>query len=327
MCGILLLALATILSGAAYGQFTSFAFTGTGTGSIPDGTATTPPAFGAPRTVSFTVSGLPFNVRNVAVSMDLSHSWIGDLEAVLAAPGGSPAVYIFSRVGSLSATGFGDDSDLAGVYTFADAQSYGDLWAAAASVGGTSVVPSGNYRASSPGGSPGGGVIGNFSILFAGLTPAQANGTWTLTFRDASLGNTGSVASATLGIGVGPTVTGLTPMTGSTSGGTAVVISGSNFDPAGTTVTFGGVAAAGLVTPTQIQVSSPPHGAGTVDVTVTTAYGSFTLLGGFTYTSNSGGGDDGDDGGCSTGEQVSPWWLLMLALGALALRPRGRCST
>lgn len=221
----LLLALATILSGAAYGQFTSIAFTGTGTGSIPDGTATTPPAFGAPRTVSFTVSGLLFNVRNVAVSMDLSHSWIGDLEAVLEAPGGSPAVYIFSRVGSLSATGFGDDSDLDGVYTFADAQSYGDLLAAAAAVGGTSVVPSGNYRASSPDGSPGGGVIGNFSILFAALTPAQAHGTWAWTFRDASLGNTGSVASATLGIGVGPTVTGLAPMTGSTSGGTAVVIS------------------------------------------------------------------------------------------------------
>ncbi|MCQ3951611.1 MAG: hypothetical protein DPW14_17560, partial [Planctomycetes bacterium] len=120
--------------------------------------------------MSFTVSGLPFNVRNVAVSMDLSHSWIGDLEAVLAAPGGSPAVYIFSRVGSLSATGFGDDSDLAGVYTFADAQSYGDLWAAAASVGGTSVVPSGNYRASSPGGSQ--------YIVYAAPFTDPVRGTW-----------------------------------------------------------------------------------------------------------------------------------------------------
>ena len=308
------------------GAQTAYSFTGTGTGPIQDGTATTPPAYGAATTVSFAVSGLPLNVKNVGLSFNMSHTWVGDLEVVLRAPGGSPGVFIFSRVGATTATGFGDDSDLGGTYSFGDVSSGADFWAAAATASGAAVIPAGTYRASTPGGAPGGGAIGSIDPLFAGLTPAQANGTWTLSFRDASLGQTGTVTSAAIVIFVGPTIAGLTPPTGGTAGGTAIIISGSNFDPAGTSVTVGGVAAAGLVTQTQIQISSPPHAAGTVDVVVTTAYGSSVLAGGFTYTSSSSGSSDGGDngGGCSTATASSPL-LPVLALAVLlgfALRKR-----
>jgi IPT/TIG domain len=70
-----------------------------------------------------------------------------------------------------------------------------------------------------------------------------------------------------------PVVTGVAPASGSTAGGTLVMVTGSGFTGAVTAV-FGGVPGAGLnvVSDTQLTVTSPP-GAGTVDVTVTTTAG------------------------------------------------------
>ena len=70
-----------------------------------------------------------------------------------------------------------------------------------------------------------------------------------------------------------PRVTGLSPSAGSTSGGSAVTITGSGFTGA-TSVSFGTTAAASLSvsSDTTIQVTAPA-GAGTVDVTVTTSAG------------------------------------------------------
>ena len=71
-----------------------------------------------------------------------------------------------------------------------------------------------------------------------------------------------------------PSVTGVTPGSGTTAGGTLVTVSGTDLTGA-TSVTFGGLAATGLtpVSATTLQVTSPAHAAGPVDVRVTTPAG------------------------------------------------------
>ena len=70
-----------------------------------------------------------------------------------------------------------------------------------------------------------------------------------------------------------PTVTAVSPAMGSTLGGTAVVIAGTNLTGA-TAVNFGGTAATfTVVSATQITATSPAHAVGAVDVTVTTPGG------------------------------------------------------
>jgi len=81
-------------------------------------------------------------------------------------------------------------------------------------------------------------------------------------------------------------VTGVSPGSGTTAGGTVVTITGTDLGGA-TTVSFGG--AAGKITSdtgTQITVTSPP-GQGTVDITVTTPSGTsvVTRADKFTYVS------------------------------------------
>jgi hypothetical protein len=72
-----------------------------------------------------------------------------------------------------------------------------------------------------------------------------------------------------------PTVSSVSPSSGSTAGGTQVTITGTNLSGA-TAVDFGSVAATGVSVNsagTQITATSPAGSAGTVDVTVTTAGG------------------------------------------------------
>ncbi len=71
-----------------------------------------------------------------------------------------------------------------------------------------------------------------------------------------------------------PTVTSITPTSGSTAGGTSVTITGTNFT-SGATVMFGTVAATAVTynSPTYITAISPAESAGTVNVTVTTTGG------------------------------------------------------
>ena len=86
--------------------------------------------------------------------------------------------------------------------------------------------------------------------------------------------------------GPAPTVSSISPNSGSTSGGTAVTITGTNF-LAGATVSIGGAAATGVnvTSSTTINAVTPAHAAGTVSVTVTNTDGqSGTLANSFTYT-------------------------------------------
>ncbi|QRY64854.1 putative Ig domain-containing protein (plasmid) [Ensifer sp. PDNC004] len=84
-----------------------------------------------------------------------------------------------------------------------------------------------------------------------------------------------------------PTITGLTPSTGSTAGGQSVTITGTNFIGV-SAVTFGGTAATTFTvdSATQITAIAPARTAGPADVTVTTVDNtSVTRANGYTYGS------------------------------------------
>lgn len=81
-----------------------------------------------------------------------------------------------------------------------------------------------------------------------------------------------------------PTATSIAPTSGTTAGGTAVVLTGTDF-VAGATVTVGGAAATvGTVTATTVAFTTPAHAAGAVDVVVRNPDGQTdTLAAAFTY--------------------------------------------
>lgn len=82
-----------------------------------------------------------------------------------------------------------------------------------------------------------------------------------------------------------PTITDISPATGSIAGGTAVTITGTEF-ATGATVTFGGESATDIVvvSATEITCVTPAHAAGAVDVVVTnTDTGAVTAVAGYTY--------------------------------------------
>jgi hypothetical protein len=86
-----------------------------------------------------------------------------------------------------------------------------------------------------------------------------------------------------------PTLTALSPASGSVDGGTTVLLTGSGFQldsPGPSTVTFGGAAASSVSVLSDLELScvTPPGAPGTaVDVAVANANGAATLLAAFTY--------------------------------------------
>jgi glucose/arabinose dehydrogenase len=95
----------------------------------------------------------------------------------------------------------------------------------------------------------------------------------------------GYSANATLYRLVGaPTVTGINPPSGSGAGGTPVTISGTNFQ-SGALVSIGGAtpSSVAIVDSHTITAVTGAHAPSTVDVMVTTAAGSATMTGGYTY--------------------------------------------
>jgi len=80
-------------------------------------------------------------------------------------------------------------------------------------------------------------------------------------------------------------VTSVSPTSGGTTGGTRVTIAGTGFQ-SGASVTFGGTAATSVTVSSSnsITARTPPHAAGTVNVTVTNPNAqSATLVNGYTY--------------------------------------------
>ncbi|TAM83908.1 MAG: hypothetical protein EPN47_03605 [Acidobacteria bacterium] len=94
--------------------------------------------------------------------------------------------------------------------------------------------------------------------------------------------------------GAAPAMKSIVPDTAPPSGGTVVIINGSNFSSSTQAVppsiSFGGVPAANvkIVSSSQLSVTVPPHSSGSVSVQITTAGGlSSSLPGAFTYTASS----------------------------------------
>lgn len=81
-----------------------------------------------------------------------------------------------------------------------------------------------------------------------------------------------------------PTVSAVTPNSGTTLGGTAIIVTGTNF-AAGAAVSIGGAQATNVsvVSPTSLTATTAQRGAGNVEVTVTVNGRSGSLPGAFTY--------------------------------------------
>jgi hypothetical protein len=143
--------------------------------------------------------------------------------------------------------------------------------------GGTFVVITGTNFTGATGVSFGGTAATSFMVNSAtqitAVAPAHAPGS-----VDVQVANNDGVSSAAQGdqflyVAAVPTITSVFPPSGPTSGGTQVVLTGTNFTGA-TGVSFGGMAASFTVnSATQITATTPADTAGTVDVRVTNASG------------------------------------------------------
>jgi hypothetical protein len=163
---------------------------------------------------------------------------------------------------------------------------------AGTTAGGTVVTISGSNLTGATAVSFGGTAAGSFTVNSDGqitaTSPALAAGTVDIAVTTPSATSTTSAADQFTYVAAAvPAVTGLTPSSGSTGGGTLAMINGSNFTGA-TGVSFGTFPASSftVVSSIQITVTAPPQAAGTVDVTVTTPAGTSATSASdrFTYT-------------------------------------------
>jgi sugar lactone lactonase YvrE len=135
------------------------------------------------------------------------------------------------------------------------------------------------------GGVPVGASIVDSTTITA-TTPVHQVGAVTVSVS-LPTGERPSLANAYTYLLPAPTITSISPTSGTTAGGTQVTITGTNFVPAGAQIDFGGISvtAAGM-TASQMSATTPPHSAGAVNVKVTNPDGqSATLPNGFTYIS------------------------------------------
>jgi hypothetical protein len=127
------------------------------------------------------------------------------------------------------------------------------------------------------------GVLAQWNDL--SCTSSSAGG-YLIEFGGAGGTSTAVSASAdrTLSSVAGPVITSISPSSGTTGGGTSIVITGTNFTSA-SSVTIGGVSAATYTvnSSTQITAVTPSGTAGAKDVIVTTPVASDTEASGFTY--------------------------------------------
>jgi hypothetical protein len=132
-------------------------------------------------------------------------------------------------------------------------------------------------------------VVSSTSIT--ATTAAHAAGAVTVTVTNSDA-QSGSLTNGYTYRNPAPTVTSITPNTGTAAGGTSVTIAGTGF-VAGATVSLGGTAATAVnvVSSTSITATTPVHTAGAVNVVVTNSDAqSGTLTNGYTYTTSTGGG-------------------------------------
>ena len=161
--------------------------------------------------------------------------------------------------------------------------------------GGTSVTINGTDLSSATAvnfGSNTAAITSDTATQIVATSPAGTAGTIDITVTTAGGPSPTSTADQFTYV-TGPTVTSISPNSGTTAGGTSVTINGTDLSSA-TAVNFGGnTAAITSDTTTQIVATSPAGAAGTIDITVTTAGGTsptsaadqFTYVTGPTVTS------------------------------------------
>jgi len=157
--------------------------------------------------------------------------------------------------------------------------------------GGTSISITGSGFLTGATVSLGGTAAANVSVLSGALITAKTathnagSVDVIVTNSDTQSGTLSAGFSYTAASNPAPTVTTVTPNSGSSAGGTTVTIGGTGFLP-GTTVTLGGTAATGVtvVSSTSLLVTTPAHSAGPVNVVVTNGEEqSGALSNGYTY--------------------------------------------
>jgi formylglycine-generating enzyme required for sulfatase activity len=124
-------------------------------------------------------------------------------------------------------------------------------------------------------------TIGNATTITA-VTPPGALGSVLIVVT--TPGGTANLANAFTYVVPAPTISSVSPTSGSTAGGTTITITGTNLTGA-TSVTVGGVAATGVavVNSTTVTAVTPAGTAGAKTVTVTTPGGTANLANAFTY--------------------------------------------
>ena len=150
-------------------------------------------------------------------------------------------------------------------------------------------------------------VVGSTTIN--AVAPAHASGAVNIVVTNPDGQSSTLTNGFVYALAAPPDVTGITPNSGPTAGGTSVTISGSAF-VSGATVRIGGVLATNVsfVNSTSITATTPAHAAGAVDVLVTNPDAqSDTLTNGFTYNAPPGGetvlvADDFNDNIFDTGK-------------------------
>jgi hypothetical protein len=158
--------------------------------------------------------------------------------------------------------------------------------------GGTVVKITGSNFTGTSGVSFGSSAATDFTLLsdtaLTAIAPAQGAGTVDITVT--TLSGTSATSAAdrfTYAAVPVPTVTAVSPSSGSTGGGTVVTVTGTNFSSA-TSVSFDTALASNftVVSDTSITITAPPYQAGTWDVTVTNATGTSSSVPAdrFTYT-------------------------------------------
>lgn len=163
-------------------------------GAIPDNTP-------AGANFNFNVSGITDPIGRVTISLNLTHTFVGDLQATLISPNGTARLVLFSRLGNRRSGNSGQSANLSGSYIFDDSATT-DLWQTANGLNTSQIVPTGVFRTSTAGGSLSnhGGCTTHLNLAFGGLSPAQTNGTWTLNIADLANGDTGTLNVALLTI-------------------------------------------------------------------------------------------------------------------------------
>lgn len=152
--------------------------------------------------------------------------------------------------------------------------------------GGVTVTITGTNFVGATGVTFGGVNASSFTVVSAtqitAVTPARVAGG--VTVDVITPGGTARAADVFTFVAGAPTISAISPNTGTTGGGTTITISGTNL--IGTTsVTVGGVAATAInvVSATQVTAVTPAGVAGVKDVVLTTSGGSVTTIGGFSH--------------------------------------------